>query len=704
MARPVTVRPTVRVQTAGRPQTPGLGVVQSLDVRTPGPEATGLGGLAQALGVLTQVGTAYKKSRDAEDRAQGMADQTLNKADQERIARSEAYADGVFEVSSLAHYQDAEKSVTEWAATELDHSLPVDQQVAAVDAKMKEQLGDLVQDPKARRVIAERYQKFIDSFSAQVVTGQAEARVKAAIDTAQADISASLKTTGTFNYSEHWARLTKINGDGTASTRELLRIVGEEAVRVAAEGGDYEAVLKQVPTEIVTESGQKLPSPLRSPENNAIILNARARAEKAKKEHDEPLYARREMDARVRFDAMLRDGQVITRGMVDEYQDVLSEAVRADYIDRSLQERTRRDAAAKEQAAIDAALEAAHNVAGSWLKSVGVPGGPDNEDQARKLADGSYRNILKTVPGYSGPESLTGRAIVQNESALNAVALLSAQENVPYTPLKNHMESVSTATPGFVIQNLPAYKVLSAAGLAHLYVSDDKSALLYEVALGASEAGENQAAIEQRIRDLGNKDTREYVSRESAKLKARDKSFEVPVVGNFFDASSSDLVNQAYIQARREALVAYALETNMSAEQADEFSKRRLLESHAFLPFGEKVLALPKTAVRDPEEAAKALQWWHEVKLPQYAKEAGVDPEMVRLVPTIGLNSRKPFFYVADEALALTDDFDLDQLIKAFRHYVPKVDPRKKVERRQDFLHTSDPNYKRPAAPRAGHE
>lgn len=688
MARPNTTRRSVRVQVAPPPQSPGLGVYAPLEVQTPGAETDSLQGLVQALGIGSTILKAASDERKDFDRKAGAADETLGRADMERAKKSRAYADGAYEVAILEQYQDAEMKVSERVQADLDRSLPVDQQIGIVDGYMKSELGPLVSDPSAKLLIAGRYQKFIETFGGNVLNAQVEARANAAYDVTQRDVVSQMQREGTINWTEHWQRLTSQNGDGTKSTEVLVGAVAQQILESAQRGeADYAKWRDLIPTEIATEDGQSIRGPLYSPKHADTITRALLQAEDAYNLVQRPKLAAEEFQNGVVLDRMAATGVPITE---DTFK-AMGLRVGREPTDHFTPEQARSWIRASEEQALrkkedenvlGGALDA-RRINGRWVDITGLPGAPESAEKTQKLFDGWVQLVL--TGNGAGPEHLGGGGMVANTGLVNTVVTLAAQEGLPYGPLKRTMSEINQAAPGDMAARLEAYKLMKAKGVAPLFIDDD-AALIYEVALGAADAGAKPDEVAARVRTMGDKSSAQYVSHGLSQLQVRKSGFEVETGSGVFGpktVNSRKTLNAGYLAARYERLVASALSKDLSLDKAQEYAQERITQSHVALAVDENFVVVPRNAVRNPRLATEALDWYTE-QLPAIARKLGLPEDGVSIHPLVDINGRGLQFELVREGGVRIPDrapFTLEGLIDTYRRNNPATDERAKAER-----------------------
>src|SRR4249919_118235 len=587
MACPYQTRPVRRVPVSvGEQPQPELLTPQQLDVRTPGPETSPLAGLAQALGLANFVVGKNVEARHEQDYKQGKADEQIGKADTAYAKHHSEYARGAFETLTLEQYQAAEQKVSQRATDDLDHSLPIDEQIATVDNWMKGELGSLVTDPRARQIIGERYQTFIQTAAANIQKQQLEAHAQAAQDAVLQDATVELQRTGGLSWDQHFHRLYSQTGDASHANELLVGVVAQGMEDAAARGEDYLKFRDLIPAQVTGPDGAKLPGPLYSPKYRGILLQSEANAERLHDKFYEEKYAGEQYQAYVDLDQDLANNVPITMETLaakgykvgTKPGDTMTPPVAAQYIQQSDIKR----AAAAAKAAELGKYDDARNVMGRWA-DVRPAVNDYSEDKMKDAADAWYQRIL--VGGGAELQQLGGVEMAKNPDLVGTIAKLSAQEGVPYRPLKDTMSSVNQFAPGDVTARLQSYRILKERGLAGMYVTDD-AALIYEKALSAVNAGEKPDGVADAIRTMGDKDTSAYVQDQMRQSKLRKDGVIFDTGGGFLNyfgdahVNSLSTLNGPQITAKLEQLTATGLSKGLSLTEAETFAKDRIAQTH----------------------------------------------------------------------------------------------------------------------------
>lgn len=470
MPRPVLEHKTVVAPVpVAQEQAPQLGVYAPMDVRAPQTPSL-FEGLSRSLGVLgPAIGGAMAQRADATakaDAVEGQADAELAQVDPERAAHSRAYANAAHNTNIVKQYQDAEAAVTEWAATNLDASKPFTEQTAALDAEMKRQLGTLAQDPRAKAIIAPRYQKFIEGAANGILSKQVEARANEALDTAKGDIATDLAAGGDGHYAEQVQRLAPLLGDRTKAVQAVVGMYIDHAQDVAAKGGDWQAVFNSLPSDITLPDGTKIPGPGRSPALHDAIARGKDAARRAYNGFIEPQQAQARLHAMTQLDNLARHGGLITEAMMKPYitpgpngePPILTEAQAAGYMNQA------RDTA--ERLAGEAAARRTLQLTPNWMSLVGQVDPSDPKGKRVFSPEGFQRAYDQTLgmatQGFTAPDTVQ-----------KAIALTKQNPGLISTTLKLQFATAAADTTGAeAVKMLPAFLELQRAKQAGLYLDD----------------------------------------------------------------------------------------------------------------------------------------------------------------------------------------------------------------------------------------
>lgn len=694
MARPYSDRPNhavpISVGDEAQPAltTPAAGV----DIQTPGPETSPLAGLIQALGIGANAFKAYSDQRNDYERKQGIADAQLGQADPNKVPKlwRKSYADGAFETSTLDTYQKAEQKVAQRATDELDKSLPLDDQVRVIDGWMKEELGPMVTDPRAKGLIAERYQTFIHTAAANILKNQTEAHAQEAQDVVLQDVSQQIERNGSFDWNQSYHLLNSQNGDPSKTTELLVGTVAQAMTDAAARGDpNWKKYRDLIPSQVIGPDGSKLPGPAYSPKYRGILQQADAEGQRQFDQFNEESYAQKKFEAYSFLDTQLANGNPVTddtfasKGYTigTKPGDILSPSIAAQYKQTSLQLIAKANAKAAEY---NGFVEARSRM-GRIADTLGVPGGPDTQEKLKQFTNQWFQQIL--AGGGATIDQMGGTAMVSNPQLVDTVARLSAQEGVPYEPLKQTLSSINPAAPGDVTARLDAYKILKARNLVGMYV-DDQSALTYEVALAAQRAGEKPEGIANAIRDMGDKDRTQYVDFNMSQSKLRKTGAEVPT-GNLILArniNTNNATNAPQISALLEGLTKSALSSGLSLTDAEQFAKDRLKATFTALPVGETWAIVPNTSIPggNAQKVTEALDWYVR-SLPTLAKKRDIPAdEQLTVRPTYGLGRKLEFEVTRMGGVEVPKTrFTLEGLMQAFY----AANPSRTAKGQADELH-----------------
>ena len=700
MARPYQTRSVRRpFVSVGEQQQPQLQVVAPEVVRTPGPETTPLAGLAQILGIANFAIGKNVEERNKQDYAQGIADEKVGAADAKYAKHHSEYARGAFETVTLEQYQAAEQKVTQKATEDLDHSLPIDEQVSTIDSWMKAELGSLITDPRARTIIGTRYQQFIQTAAANIQKAQLDAHAQAALDATVQDVTSAIDR-GHGLTPDQWTeaahRIISQTGDPSKANQLLVGSVAQAAEDAAAAGDpNWAKIYDSIPTKTTGTDGSTLPGPMYHPQYRGIVEQSKAKAEQLFDKHNEEKYAGEQFHAYVDLDQDLSSNVPITMETLaakgykvgTKPGDTLSPSVAAQYIQQSQIKIAAAQAKANELGAYDQA----RNIMGRWADV--RPAVADYSDEKRNdAADAWFERTL--VGGGATLQQLGGVEMAKNPDLVRTVAILSSQEGVPYRPLRDTMSSVNQFSPGDVTARLQSYRILKERGLAGMYVTDD-AALLYEKAISAANAGEKPEGIADSIRTMGDKDTSAYVSDNMRQSKLRKTGVIFDTGGGFLNyfgdahVNSLSTLNAPQISARLESLTMRGLEKGLSLTEAEEYAKGRIAQTHTPIKVDGKWAIVPNDAIPGGNARAvtEALDWYVQA-LPALSKARGIPAdEDLEVRPTYGLGRQLEFEVTRAGGVEVPKTrFSISGLMEAFYKAHPEATPQGKAKTLHDEM------------------
>lgn len=652
MTRPVTTSKKRRVQVGPATSTPGLDVVAPMHVDTPpSAEAAGWAQLQNVLGVAGSIHKERKEFNDREAQEQGMADKRLGAVDAEREARETKYADGVEEASLITQTNAAIASVEERAAQELPADLPVDQKVAWIDAHLMKELGPLAADPKARRIIHEQYQDYLEKFAGRetaanrmqhqaTVQEAMEVEIGRAVDGADVDLPALVnKSASVFP---------------GGRTEAWQHIVDRVAVR-AEEMHDESIIADLLPHKVTTEDGQTIDSPISSKINKARLDLARERIAKHKAEVEKPITEwtigerTRSLEDRILAAEPISYAELeadVKRGWYSEER-ANSFVTRAA---NAVEERKKKD---KEY---DDKLVAFYAGGGkSWVDAERHPNGPENRTQSQELTDLSIQRQITGWAKSTGVEEipLTGEQLRKHPEILAKILSDSSAWRLPYTPVKSYLAEINPSMGGTVLDRISVYESAKALGVESMYVDEDTQAIL-EVALTAKRAGEKDENIVATIQRMSDPATREWAKENREKAHKGVLRGKLDVVGRVFDVDPDDIGNLPFVQQKLKDLADNYLSRGLPPERSAELARTRFLDTHFAVEVNGKSLIVPESPNYDSAATQEALKRFQSLA-PQFAaKQRDPNPEAASMIIVFGRNGRDvEVHYVGSDGLEL---------------------------------------------------
>lgn len=647
MPRPVVEQKVVTapVQVA-QEQAPQLGVYAPMDVRAP--TGGGFAGLAQALGVLgPAVGGALKQraQRTQEvDTGAGTTDAELEQVDPQRLARSRAYATAVHKVTVQKQYLQAEAATQEWAATNVDKTLPFGEQTKQIDAQMQKQLGGLAKDPAAAAVIAPLYTKFINKQANDIVAAQVRAKQNEALDTAKGTIAQSLANDGDGDYVGQVATLTPILGDRTEAVKAVTQMYIDYAQDVAGQGGNWQRVFASLPTDITLKDGTKIPGPGRSPALHDAIVRGKDAAQKAFNDWYEPQRDQQMLGVMTHLDNVARHGGLITEESLKSYitpgpdgqKPILTPAQAAGYLDRSRNKR--------EELAQARAQRQTFQMTPNWQSLIGqLKLGPDG--QPLKDKHGNPTGAVWTQGDVQAAfdqqlGSATGGDFTSPQSVQAAIAATQQYHGLVSTNLKSMLTSAAhTTDPKDALKLLPVYQELKAAKQDGLYLTPQER--MYFETLPTQGSNEPDAKHRAEVMNAAaTYDPERYARLTSTdNMKAARDATATSLGGHWYSflpgvegaTKLDDFANSGQVKIDREQRLKQALIlTNGNAAQAGKIVSDQLQRDYVPVTVQGQKLLLP---VKDGSDAATVqanVSAISDELIPQLAKRAGLTEEQAK--------------------------------------------------------------------------
>lgn len=699
MPRPVQQRVQVRAAPMQEPGSPTSGVFAPIQGVRAGPAGGTMANLASALGPLLDVGMPIAKAavhrQAVEDDQAGAADAALGQVDPKRAKASILYADAAHRVSVIKQMDDAQNAVIEKASTDLDHSLPYQDQVKQIDSWMKEQLGPLAQDPKAAAVIAPRYQRFIETAATNIVQQQATARYNEAIDTTRSDLGNAIANGGLTPelYGQYVETLTHLSGDRTAAVSDVVSTYADAAYDVASKGGDWKAVFKAIPTSIKLADGTTIPGPtVGGGKNHDTLVRAQDAAQRAYNEHMEPKLDQRRAAVMVDLDAKARAGALITlKGYsyllepgADGTPPVLSPAQLAGYIDAT---NRKREELAKAGAAKDVLL-----LGDGWQRYVGTTDATGHVITKHRVQE-QFDELLNHATNNFADKGSVDTAIAA-----------TARFNLPSSSLKAQLTTVaSPSSAKAAVNQLGAYEKIKAAGQTPLYLTPDQTTF-YENLAARDKAG---MTTDDLVKAASRYRPEELATVVSSNLpKAMEQFNSAVALDNWgpWNTHFGDFSNTVQVRAEATRLMRVALADNGGDIPGAVKSVQETMQQHwAPLDLGGSRVLIPKVGKYDPSQLQSALTTLATEWVPDMAKAAGANKDLQGRATwqATSLPGQGTDFEVIDPLTGIripgTPRITLDDLIKeaqdvdAKKHARNAMDSQQRTRDRQEIIRENRP-------------
>lgn len=649
MPRPVVEQKVVTAPVqVGQSQAPQLGVYAPIEgVRAP--QSGGMfQGLAQALGVLgPAVGGAMMQRAEKTqqvDTAAGTTDAELGQVDAERLARSRAYATAVHKVNVQKQYLQAEAATQEWAATNVDKTLPFGDQTKLIDTQMQKQLGGLAKDPTAAAVIAPLYTKFINKQANDIVAAQVQAKQNEALDVAKGTVAQSLQSGGDGDYVGQVATLTPILGDRTEAVKAVTQMYVDHALDVAAKGGDWKHVFDSLPTDITLKDGTKIPGPGRSPALHDAIVRGKDAAQKAYNDFVEPQRDQQMLHVMTHLDSVARSGGLITEESLKPFiapgangeKPILTPAQAAAYIDRARNKR--------EELAQARVQRQTFRITPNWQSLIGqLKVGPDGQPLKDKHgnptgATWSQADVQAAFDQQLG--SATGQDFTSPQSVQAAIAMTQQYHGLVSTNLKSMLTQAShTTDPKDALKLLPVYQALKEAKQDGLYLTPQER--MYYETLPTQGANEPDAKHRAEVMNAAaTYDPERYARLTSAdNMKAARDATANSIGGHWYSflpgvegaTKLDDFANAGQVKIDREQRLKQALIlTNGNAAQAGKIVSDQLQQDYVPVTVQGQKLLLPVKDGSDAGTVQANVSAISDELIPQLAKRAGLSEEQAK--------------------------------------------------------------------------
>jgi hypothetical protein len=634
--------------------------------------------LAKALGVGAE---AYGQAREKEDKEgyeQGQADAALNKIDQERLARQEKYADGVEAAHASLSVQRLFNELEEQAG-DLDADMGVDEKVAWLDAKLGEELGPLVGDPKVRKVIAPMVVDYVQKFAGRETEVARRLNAEASAEALQGSVLRAIDG-GPEDFGE-WVNTTAETFPGGRS--QAWEVITETLATEAERRADP-TILALVPTSYSAEDGS-IVRPGQTAKVSARFQLAQDRIERTLREQEKPAREWQYAEAVRPFEDRILQGVRISLPEVQPLvkRGIISGEQATSLVNRSEAEYAQRHKADAEQDALDELFLTAGGK--SWIDTEGLQGGSKNREQSQKLTNGSVQRMLTGYAVSNGMDPseapVTGQALnaalkdPQKAAVTFAVLEKGNDFRLPYGPLKSYMDSITPTMGGTVLERLDLYRAMKERGVDTLYV-DEKQAALFEEALTAQRAGEKPEAISAALQRQADPNTVRHVREtlQDRKFVGRLVSSEVSVMGDWFDTDLKEVSNLPLVEARLKSLAEVYLARGLSEDAAISNAQQRFAATHTAYSVNGRTVVVPNPPGVDPSALKQAFDFFSGGAQAFAQANGGIHPEGASLRVLPGVNGKGiTAFYVDGDGGQLGPELGIADMIRVAREANPKV-------------------------------
>lgn len=627
MARPDSKRLTqrVQVQVAATPA-PDVGVYAPLDVKAaPSKSALALQGLAESLGAVLNTGQAVKQFTDKKMYEQGVADQTFGKVSERKRKFIESYSRGVYEASVINHYNEAERSVVEKAANELDRTLPLEEQARQIDSWMKDELGAVaLDDPRARKLIAERYNTFIQNTTNKILEQTTSEQQQKTLDATLVDVVDDINKGGDGRIAAAVERIAMVSGDRQKALAQVIGGVISIAQQTANEGDPNTAeaqitrVFSLIPKEIKMEDGTVL-RPRASPSIAATISDQyRASMDQAKRRRIDAAQETMLQYGKQHEDAT-NAGEILPWAFYEDLanRDVISDAQALAWYDENQAAYTRAQQKKGADSMIDQWLL---DPSADWRWHTGLTL-PDGKIATQDKFQERFDFIMQNALAKGGPE------------AFPTVLAMSRRTGIVYTPMKTALSQVSGANVETIADYFDTYQQLRAAGMAEAYITD-KAMPYWLVAEAMNQTGvdprseKGKAQLRDRLTRLEPERVQEYVN--AGRQEVRKLMDSQVVNDEGINTTVGGLANAAYARSEIMRLASLNMQLQVDPKTSLQSAVKQIAATHFPLEVDGEEFLIPNEPGIDKKNMQDAMDYFTENVLPQYAAKEGRTRDEVR--------------------------------------------------------------------------